>query len=94
MSQLQTQANRSFGLLTGRPTGSNINGVDSGLTSTTPSSGSSILDTLKKKMNQLKEELEISRDESTRYQHSFEEEKRRREIVKLLLLEFKSKINF
>ncbi len=32
-------------------------------------------------MNQLKEELEISRDESTRYQHSFEEEKRRREIV-------------
>jgi len=80
MSQLQTQANRGFGLLTGRPTATNINGVDSGLNST-PSSGSSILDTLKKKMNQLKEELEISRDESTRYQHSLEEEKRRREIV-------------
>ena len=58
MSQLQTQANRGFGLLTGRPTATNINGVDSGLNST-PSSGSSILDTLKKKMNQLKEELEI-----------------------------------
>ncbi|CAF1017629.1 unnamed protein product [Brachionus calyciflorus] len=43
--------------------------------------GSTILDTLKKKMSQLKEELEVSRDEYEKTRQILEEEKRRRECV-------------
>ncbi len=48
-----------------------------------PSPSATILDTLKKKMNQLKDELEVSRDEGERTRQQLEEEKRRREVVSL-----------
>ena len=51
-----------------------------------PSPSATILDTLKKKMNQLKDELEVSRDEGERSRLQLDEEKRRREVVSLLLL--------
>jgi outer membrane murein-binding lipoprotein Lpp len=83
MSQLQHSANRGVGILTGRSSASNLNGVDTGLQQTSqPSPGATILDTLKKKMNQLKEELEISKDESDRSRQHLDEEKRRREVVR------------
>lgn len=54
----------------------NLNGGDVASPSTT------ILDTLKKKMNQLKEELETSKDELERSRVQLDEEKRRRECVR------------
>lgn len=45
------------------------------------SQGSTILDTLKKKMSQLKEELEVSREELDKNRILLEEEKKRRECV-------------
>jgi hypothetical protein len=51
-----------------------------------PSSGSTILDTLKKKMSQLKEELETSKDEIERNRQILDEEKRRREVVRILII--------
>lgn len=48
-----------------------------------PSPSATILDTLKKKMNQLKDELEVSRDEADRFRQQLDEEKRRREVVSL-----------
>ena len=51
-----------------------------------PSPSATILDTLKKKMNQLKDELESNKDENDRSRHQLEEEKRRREVVRLILL--------
>ena len=84
MSQLQHPTNRGVGISNGRTSASNLNGgLDSGLQQTSqPSPGATILDTLKKKMNQLKEELEISKDESERSRQNLDEEKRRREVVR------------
>jgi hypothetical protein len=56
---------------------SNINGANT----EAPSPSTTILDTLKKKMSQLKDELEVSRDELERSRQQLEEEKRRRECV-------------
>ena len=68
------------GLNIGRSSTSNMNGGD--LSNGVHSSPSAtILDTLKKKMNQLKDELEQSRDDHERSRHTLEEEKRRREVV-------------
>jgi hypothetical protein len=74
----------------GRSSTSNLNGSDmklevnshSGLLGQ-PSPSATILDTLKKKMNQLKDELEVTRDEAERSRHQLDEEKRRREVVSL-----------
>lgn len=57
----------------------NLNGGDS---AGVASPSTTILDTLKKKMNQLKEELETSRDELERSRQQLDEEKRRRECVR------------
>lgn len=57
----------------------NLNGGDANNVSASPST--TILDTLKKKMNQLKDELETCRDESERTRQQLEEERRRRECV-------------
>lgn len=46
-----------------------------------PSQSATILDTLKKKMTLLKDELENAKDELDRSHHQLEEEKRRRECV-------------
>jgi hypothetical protein len=46
-----------------------------------PSPGTTILDTLKKKMNLLKGELETAKDDLDRSHHQYDEEKRRRECV-------------
>lgn len=78
------------GVLTGKPSPSNINGIDQPQQQQQPSPGATILDTLKKKMNQLKEELESSKEDAERYRSQFEEEKRRREVVSLHLLLLKT----
>lgn len=51
----------------------------SGLLGASPSA--TILDTLKKKMQMYKDELEVTKDESDRCRHQLDEEKRRREVV-------------
>ena len=72
MSQLQQ---RGMGLLTGRQSTSNLGNDSLGNQQPAqPSPGTTILDTLKKKMNQLKEELEVSKDESERTRQHFDEE--------------------
>lgn len=68
---------RGVNLNNGKTSTSNLNGGD------IPSPSATILDTLKKKMNQLKEELETSRDELERNRHQLDEERRRRECVSL-----------
>ena len=70
---------RGVGLNNGKTSTSNLNGGDNNL----PSPSATILDTLKKKMNQLKEELETSRDELERNRQQLDEERRRRECVSL-----------
>lgn len=69
---------RGVGLIANKSPTHNLNGGD-GMTA---SPSTTILDTLKKKMNQLKEELETSKDELERSRANFEEEKRRRECVR------------
>lgn len=53
-----------------------------------PSPGTTILDTLKKKMNVLKAELENAKDDLDRSHHQLDEEKRRRECVREAFLLF------
>jgi len=73
-----------------RNNGSNLNGSDAKL-EINPLSGllgsqspsATILDTLKKKMQMYKDELEQLRDESERSRHQLDEEKRRREVAEL-----------
>jgi hypothetical protein len=48
---------------------------------TQPSPSATILETLKKKMTLLKDELENAKDEHDRSHHQLEDEKRRRECV-------------
>jgi hypothetical protein len=85
------QASRSVGLnATGKSSTSNLNGGGLGV-SDVPSPSATILDTLKKKMNQLKDELEVSKDELERTRTILDEEKRRRECVSAIL---KTKIRF
>ena len=74
MSSLHTA--RGVGLNLGKP--ATLNGADN----MNPSPSSTILDTLKKKMNQLKDELETSKDELERSRLQLDEEKRRRECVR------------
>lgn len=59
-----------------RPSNSESTGIN-GLSA----QGSTILDTLKKKMSQLKEELEVSKDELEKNRRILDEEKKRRECV-------------
>lgn len=65
-----------------KPSATTLNDSSSNIAA--PSASSTILDTLKKKMNQLKEELETSRDELERCRQNLDEEKRRRECVSAL----------
>lgn len=83
MSSVHANATtRGIGLIsTNKSPTHNLNGGDGAANS--PST--TILDTLKKKMNQLKEELETSRDELERSRQQLDEEKRRRECVRLFL---------
>jgi len=81
MSSLHTA--RGVGLNIGKPN-ANLNGAD-----TSPSPSSTILDTLKKKMNLLKEELETSKDEHERSRVQLDEEKRRRECVSRVMIMYK-----
>jgi hypothetical protein len=79
MSHIHQSTNRGVTLL-GRTSTTNLNDNNS---MQQPSSGSTILDTLKKKMSQLKEELETSKDEVERNRQLLDEEKRRREVVRV-----------
>ena len=54
----------------------------SGLLGNSPSA--TILDTLKKKMQMYKDELEVTKDESERFRHQLDEERRRREVVSFI----------
>jgi septal ring factor EnvC (AmiA/AmiB activator) len=68
-------ANRANLISSNKSPTHNLNGGDMASPSTT------ILDTLNKKMSQLKDELETSRDELERSRQQLEEERRRRECV-------------
>jgi hypothetical protein len=80
---------RGFGLNVGKSSASNITGVQNSSVAAAAangengvnSPGATILDTLKKKMNQLKEDWEKSQDELEKTRHVLDEEKRRRECV-------------
>jgi hypothetical protein len=76
---------RGFGLNVGKSSASNITGVQAPAAANgengVNSPGATILDTLKKKMNQLKEDWEKSQDELEKTRHQLDEEKRRRECV-------------
>jgi len=84
MSHIYHSTNRGVNLL-GRTSANNLN-ENSIPQQQMPSSGSTILDTLKKKMSQLKEELETSKDEIERNRQILDEEKRRREVVRILII--------
>jgi hypothetical protein len=74
---------RGFGLNVGKSSAASVNGGGAALGGDGVNSpGSTILDTLKKKMNQLKEDWEKSQDELEKTRHSLDEEKRRRECVR------------
>lgn len=76
---------RGFGLNAGKSSASNMNSNGGGGGLGQPditSAGTTILDTLKKKMNQLKEDLEKSQDELEKTRQQLDEEKRRRECVR------------
>ena len=71
---------RGFGLNVGKSSVSNIKS-EHDTSNNVSSPGATILDTLKKKMNQLKEDFEKSQDELEKTRHELDEEKRRRECV-------------
>ena len=55
-----------------------------GISDTKPTPNAAILDTLIKKINKLKEDLEITTEECQRSKYQLDEEKRRREVVSYL----------
>lgn len=69
----------SRGLINNKSPTHNLNGGD--MVNASPST--TILDTLKKKMNQLKDELETSKDELERSRQQLDEERRKRECVRI-----------
>jgi outer membrane murein-binding lipoprotein Lpp len=79
MSSMQTTTTSRGINLSGN---SKSNGVIGDLSS----QSSPILDTLKKKMSQLKEDLETTKEEATQAATLYEEEKRRRECVRAGML--------
>ena len=88
MSTLQTRPSDPHSRVGvgGSTSNASVNNNNRGDTNTPISSqGTTILDTLKKKMNLLKGELENAKDDLDRNHHQFEEEKRRRECVSLLV---------